>query len=70
MILYTDGITEAENPEGEEYGLERLIESCQRHSDRPLAEMSAEIQKDLDEFANGVPYADDRTLVLARRLAD
>lgn len=70
MVLYTDGITEAENPEGEEYGIERLIEVCQRHADKDLAAMSKEIENDLDEFANGVPYADDRTLVLARRLKD
>ncbi len=70
MVLYTDGITEAEDPEGEEYGIERLIEVCKRHSDKSLEEMSKEIENDLDEFANGVPYADDRTLVLARRLLD
>jgi len=70
MVLYTDGITEAENPEGDEYGIERLIEVCKRHWDKDLAEMSNEIQNNLDEFANGVPYFDDRTLVLTRRLAD
>jgi sigma-B regulation protein RsbU (phosphoserine phosphatase) len=70
LVLYTDGITEAENPEGEEYGMDRLIEVSQHNSDKDLAEMSQEIQNHLDEFANGVPYFDDRTLVLARRLLD
>ena len=68
LVLYTDGITEAENPAEEEYGIERLIEVCSLHRDKDLAEMSNEIQKNLDDFASGVPYADDRTLVLTRRL--
>jgi sigma-B regulation protein RsbU (phosphoserine phosphatase) len=69
LILYTDGITEAENPEEEEYGLERLIEACKKNRDKGLVEMSEAIYHDLDEFADGVPYADDRTLVLGRRLS-
>jgi sigma-B regulation protein RsbU (phosphoserine phosphatase) len=68
LVLYTDGITEAENPHEEEYGLERLIEACKQHRGKDLEQMSAAIYEDLDEFASGVPYADDRTLVLARRL--
>ncbi len=70
LVLYTDGITEAENPAAEEYGMDRLIESCVAHRKLSLTEMSKKIQHDLDEFADGVPYADDRTLVLARRLGD
>lgn len=69
LVLYTDGITEAENPREEEYGIERLIEVCQQHRDKDLEEMASEINRNLDEFADGIPYADDRTLVLARRSA-
>lgn len=68
LVLYTDGITEAENPQEEEYGMQRLIEICKQHRDKDLEEMAAEVNHNLDDFANGVPYADDRTLVLARRL--
>lgn len=68
LVLYTDGITEAEDPSEEEYGLERLIEACKEHRTKDLEEMSRAIHENLDEFAQGVPYADDRTLVLARRL--
>jgi sigma-B regulation protein RsbU (phosphoserine phosphatase) len=69
LVLYTDGITEAENPQEEEYGLERLTRVCQQHRDKPLDQMAAEVNHHLDDFADGVPYADDRTLVLARRRA-
>jgi serine phosphatase RsbU (regulator of sigma subunit) len=67
MVLYTDGITEAADPEDEEYGLERLAAACIEHRDKALDEIAGEIDADLDGFAQGVPYADDRTLVMARR---
>ncbi|TNF74849.1 MAG: FHA domain-containing protein [Acidobacteria bacterium] len=67
LVLYTDGITEATDPEDEEYGLERLTAVCKKHRKKPLDELANEIDADLDGFAQGVPYADDRTLVMARR---
>ena len=70
LVLYTDGITEATNPEDEEYGLERLAAACQRHRKKGLEEIGRAVQEDLDEFVQGVAYADDRTLVMARRLDD
>ncbi len=68
LILYTDGITEPENPEDEEYGEERLREICVKCRTQPVAEIMAAIEKDLFEFARGVPFPDDRTLLLIRRL--
>ena len=70
LILYTDGITEPEDPDEEEYGLERLIEVCVRHRDADLPGLSAAIANDLEDFVRGEPFPDDRTLVMARRLAD
>ena len=67
LVLYTDGITEATNPEDEEYGIERLAEVCKKHRDASLDDLASAIENDLDEFAQGVPYADDRTFVLTRR---
>jgi serine phosphatase RsbU (regulator of sigma subunit) len=67
LVLYTDGITEAENPEDEEYGLERLSAVCVEHREKSLDDLAGEIDADLDGFAQGIPYADDRTLVMARR---
>ncbi len=70
LIMYTDGITEAENPEEEEFGTDRLLEACLALRHESLAELSAGIEKALGEFVRGVPYADDRTLVMLRREAD
>lgn len=67
VVLYTDGITEANNAAGEEYGGHRLENICQRYRSTPLPELKAAVERDLDAFARGVPYADDRTIVLLRR---
>jgi len=70
LVLYTDGITEPENPEEEEYGQDRLRDVCVKHRSETVAEIMAAIEEDLYNFVRGVPFLDDRTLVLIRRLAD
>ena len=67
LLLYTDGIVEAIDPEEEEYGLDRLVEACLAHRGDRVDEIAAAIERDLETFASGVPFEDDRTLVLARR---
>lgn len=67
VVLYTDGITEASNPEDDEYGIERLAEVCRENRALDVAAMSEAIEKDVEIFTRGVPFADDRTLVLVRR---
>ncbi|HYU35377.1 MAG TPA: SpoIIE family protein phosphatase [Thermoanaerobaculia bacterium] len=69
LVLYTDGFVEAMDPEGEEYGLERLQAVCVRHAEDGEA-LAAALDQDLEEFVRGVPCADDRTLVTARRLGN
>ncbi len=68
LVFYSDGITEAINPEDEEYGVERLIEVCRNNRERGLGELVAAVSRDLDDFARGVAYHDDRTLLVIRRL--
>ena len=70
LILYTDGITEPENPEEEEYGQDRLGEVCVNNRSHPIGELMAAIEEDLYQFVRGVPFLDDRTLVLIRRLQE
>jgi sigma-B regulation protein RsbU (phosphoserine phosphatase) len=68
LLVYTDGITEAVDPEGEEFGIERLSELVRLHRAAPLDEARGAIETALDDFARGVPFADDRTMLLLRRL--
>jgi len=67
LFLYTDGFVEAEDPDGEEYSMERMIEVFVRERASVLKEISRALEEDLREFARGVPFHDDRTLVILRR---
>ena len=69
LMLYTDGITEAMDPSGEEFGNERLAEVMSAHKGEPLRDIAKALEASMDVFAKGVPYHDDRTLVLLRRNA-
>lgn len=68
LFLYTDGITETTNPEGEEFGDERFAEVCAAHRDEGLEALAKALESELDEFARGVPFGDDRTLLAVHRL--
>ena len=67
LVLYTDGIVEACDPDDEEFGLERLEAFVAARRATPLEEISEGLDQALEEFVRGVPYADDRTLVILRR---
>jgi serine phosphatase RsbU (regulator of sigma subunit) len=66
LVAYTDGITEAANPSGELWGLERLeslLRSCGRMSQSEILER---ILGEVSDFANGEPQRDDVTLVVMK----
>ena len=67
LILFTDGIVEAQNSQGEEFGAERLEGVVMEHRHSSARELAQAIEHDLDAFIQGVPFADDRTLVIVRR---
>jgi serine phosphatase RsbU (regulator of sigma subunit) len=67
LILYTDGIVEAVNPDDEEYSIERLEQVCVKEGILPLPDMVRAMEADLAAFVSTVPYPDDRTLLIARR---
>jgi sigma-B regulation protein RsbU (phosphoserine phosphatase) len=61
LVLYSDGITEAENGDEAEYGAERL----QKHVLQPGASAES-ILADVHAFANGVGLRDDATVIFVR----
>jgi len=69
VMLYTDGITEAANPTGEEYGLDRLQEVVRKYSQEPLVALAVAIETAVEVFVDGTPFGDDRTIVMLRREA-
>ncbi len=68
LCLYTDGITEAENPEGEEFGQEGLAACLRGHREGGLEDLDRALHEALDAFTGHAPPSDDRTLVLLRRI--
>ena len=69
LVVYTDGVTEAANPAEDEYGVERLEETLLEHMGESVPALILAIEKDLMEFAHGVPFGDDQTLLVLRRRA-
>ncbi|MDH3745498.1 MAG: SpoIIE family protein phosphatase [Acidobacteriota bacterium] len=67
LVVYSDGITEATNPDDEEYGLERLIRICIERCGEDVESLVSAVDRDLHDFAQGEPFADDRTMVVVRR---
>lgn len=67
LAVFSDGVTEAESPGGEEFGDERLAELLARHREQPSAEIVRTVLDELEEFTQGAPAADDITLVIMRR---
>jgi sigma-B regulation protein RsbU (phosphoserine phosphatase) len=67
LCLYSDGITEAASPDGEELGVERLLEVLRQQHGATLPAAIAAVAAATDEIAAGAPQADDQTLVLVRR---
>lgn len=67
VCLYSDGITEAEAPDDEQYGQERLENLLREKGDRPLDEILHTIDHKMVEFAASRPQGDDQTVVLLRR---
>jgi serine phosphatase RsbU (regulator of sigma subunit)/pSer/pThr/pTyr-binding forkhead associated (FHA) protein len=68
LILFTDGVTEAADPSGEEFGEDRLAALVASMLDCPAAEIVEAIHTAVAEYTQGAPAADDITVVAVRRL--
>jgi phosphoserine phosphatase RsbU/P len=65
VLAYTDGITEAVNPAGEEWGVEGLLKATTKSSAESAAEIVRGIFQSMDEFSRG-RQTDDATVVAVR----
>jgi len=66
LLLYSDGITEAFNPEGELYGNSRVEGVLDRERGRGAAEIVSDILADTNSFVAGAEQADDITCLALR----
>ena len=63
LVLYTDGIPDAENSQGQFYGREQLLQVIQRQGGRPAAAVLEEILSDLNKFTGAASQLDDIALI-------
>jgi sigma-B regulation protein RsbU (phosphoserine phosphatase) len=66
LVLYTDGVTEATNGDGEEFGESHLVEALTNHSHLPLESLLEAVIGAVQKFSSGSEQQDDITLVVAR----
>jgi phosphoserine phosphatase RsbU/P len=67
LLVYSDGVTETWNPDGDEFGEEGLLEMALRGRGLDAATLQDEILRGLDRFAEGAKATDDRTLIVLKR---
>jgi sigma-B regulation protein RsbU (phosphoserine phosphatase) len=66
IVLYTDGITEAMNVEGECFGDARLASLIGQHADLSADELRERILREIDSFTESALQQDDMTMVVLR----
>ena len=66
LVLYTDGVTEARNPDGEFFGGERLAELLVRYSQEPVNRLVKLVADHVDEFEAHQRQDDTTVLALHR----
>jgi len=66
ILLGTDGIWEARNPDGEQFGKQRLKELLRQHANLRAEALCGRILSAVDDFRTDLPQADDMTLVILK----
>jgi phosphoserine phosphatase RsbU/P len=66
FVLYTDGITEAMNGEGEWFGDARLGSLLEQHADLPFEELRERILREIAAFVGDAPQQDDMTMLFVK----
>lgn len=66
LVMFSDGITEANNPAQEEFGSRRLENVVRERCDQPAEKIIEAVFAELARFEQGRPRRDDQTLVMIR----
>ena len=70
ITLYTDGVTEARNNNGDFFGEERLIQTFNKKDYTCLVELHHTVKDEVDTFVDGAPQSDDITLITLKYHGD
>ena len=63
LLLFTDGITEAEGPDGEEFGMKKVAAVAKVHAGNSAAKLNKHLLAQVTEFC-GAQFQDDATLLV------
>ena len=63
LLLFTDGITEAEGPQGEEFGMEKVAAFAKAHAANSAARINQQLLAQVSDFC-GAQFRDDATLLV------
>jgi phosphoserine phosphatase RsbU/P len=66
LVLFSDGVTEAADPDEQLFGVPRLSETLAGKSDIPLDQLQEKVVQSVEKFSRGAGQADDITLLLIR----
>jgi len=68
LVMYTDGITEARNSSGEQYGEKRLAQRIEHLHDKSAEHICKGLLAHVESFSKGVEEGDDKTIVIVKRI--
>lgn len=63
ILLFTDGLIEAGDPDGEIFGEKRLLQAVEKHAALDVAELVEAVCAEAAEFSQGAPFEDDLCVV-------
>ena len=66
IVLYTDGAIEQDNPEQEEFGLERFVEEIIKRKELPAKEIVEQVYDEIMLFSENRPQFDDFTVLILK----
>ena len=66
LVLLTDGLEEAANPEGELFGVDRILETVHRNRQSKAAKIVESVFETLKEFSGNTEQVDDLTMIVAK----
>jgi sigma-B regulation protein RsbU (phosphoserine phosphatase) len=70
LVLYTDGVTEAQNPKGEEYGRDQLARAVTANRNLNARDLIAALHKEVVDWTDGKGATDDVTFFVIKALKE
>jgi serine phosphatase RsbU (regulator of sigma subunit) len=67
LIQFTDGVNEAQNSSGEQFGMKRLLKLIENSCQEPPENMVAKVQKEVEEFTGVSEQFDDITFLVMKK---